>query len=184
VRDQPHQDGSLATNDWGPPRGSTVGVARAAAQAALVASSTNPPPILLAVGERIRLASPLHLSLICHWLCHCFCHLFHGLCHFFVFASRRVSLAGRGWTRAWTAVPAKAWMGCVVRRAPVGKCAAALMIRKRRRHASQELGVEVVVRGAASLPRPRLEEIFGFQQVVARPRSAVELLEDFDLSLI
>ena len=43
VRDQPHQDGTLATNDSGPPRGPTVGVARAAAQAALGASSTDPP---------------------------------------------------------------------------------------------------------------------------------------------
>ena len=43
VRDQPHQDGTLATNDCGPPRGPTVGVARAAAQAALGASSTDPP---------------------------------------------------------------------------------------------------------------------------------------------
>ena len=74
-------------------------------------------------------------------------------------------------------------MGCVVRRARVGKCAAALMICKRRRHAAQELGVEVVVRGAASLPQPRLEEIFGFQRVGARPRSAVELLDGFELSL-
>ena len=64
-------------------------------------------------------------------------------------------------------MPAKAWMGCVVRRARVGKCAAALMIRKRRRHAAQELGVSVVVRGAASFPQPRLEEIFGFQRVAA-----------------
>ena len=55
VRDQPHQGGSLATNDCGPPQGPTVGVARAAAQAALDASFTNPPPsILSAVGERIR----------------------------------------------------------------------------------------------------------------------------------
>ena len=40
-------------------------------------------------------------------------------------------------------VSATAWMGCVVR-----KCAAALKIHKRRQHAAQELGVEVVVRGA------------------------------------
>ena len=45
VRDQPHQNSTLATNDSGPPRGPTVGVARAAAQAALDASSTNPPPV-------------------------------------------------------------------------------------------------------------------------------------------
>ena len=68
---------------------------------------------------------------------------------------------------AWTAVSAKAWMGCVVRRARVGKRAAALRMRRRRQHAAQELGVEVVVRGATSLPQPRLEENFGFQRVAA-----------------
>ena len=81
-------------------------------------------------------------------------------------------------------MPAKAWMGCVVRRARVGKSAAALRVRKRRQHAAEELGVEAVVRGAASLLQPRLDGIFRFQRVGARPRSAVELLDGFDLSLI